>query len=790
MGNGINSICSLDSHSKEKELSFRSILPKIIHCFYWRSDTHPFSSSNNTEWKPYEQQDNEILEKAYQKFIINKGPSEVHLKKAAGYKVDLISWTQISLADSFLQRRVERVELVENMEFQSIHKSLINVKYFWRSDANQFSADVNAIWEPYEDEENLFLEKAYQNFINQKGPAEIILINSKFKVNFSVWKQFSNGTPYFERPCKRQAFVVNEKVNIEQKYEGKKEAENDKKYDINSEYFWRSDPNPFSSEENAIWSPYDYGDSIYIEKSYKKYLYSKGPEEVDLSDKYKINFLHWRQISKFNQTKQRTIVRGPSNKIKLVFRKDRWGSDFNIKDHLFEEQEITTDHNVEFLKFYQKNQYTDQFLWEVGNDRMELIVLKEIKLFEGNRLNMKVESYIKELKDEINKLSNESEFQNKVNKYDFSDAVERLEKNPETLYDQLVQMYMTESFLYRELNNKLRSLTQEKSNKGCEIKYFYLGLMAAMKKLTENTKELLNHQFSNDSRRVIKVFRGSGITKEEVDFYQNHKNVIRQINCFLSTSIQKNVAMRFINNQESELKALYEYDLITSHYPPFTYLGGNELDIYGEREVLIHSGSILQITSITEDKERADQFLIKGKIISSGWKGYFQYVIMGIMKNDWNELNLDNNGFGEGGNENMKLLKEALIENKSIVELKLSLNNFGEGEIENIQILKEIMAENASIKALYLNNNGFGNGKIENMMALKMGLADCRNVEFLYLAGNGFGKKMENLLILKEGLKENKSLKELYLYNNELKLEDQIDLMEIVGEKIKLIFQY
>ena len=164
------------------------------------------------------------------------------MKKASSHKVNFEAWKQISLNNSFFQRPVKKVEITEKIKFQSIQKFLINAKYFWCSDARQLSEELNAIWEPFEEEDNILMEEVYEKYITNKGPTEINLSNNKFKVNFSVWKQFSIGTQCFEKLLKRQVFFANETDKAEEKSEEKKQAKNyEKKNDENPEYFWRSD---------------------------------------------------------------------------------------------------------------------------------------------------------------------------------------------------------------------------------------------------------------------------------------------------------------------------------------------------------------------------------------------------------------------------------------------------------------------------------------------------------------------------------------------------------------------
>ena len=498
------------------------------------------------------------------------------------YKVDFSIWKQISLNDSSIQRPIKRVaDDIPSGPLShpfSIPRNSMKVKYiyFWRSDADPFSSLRYATWRPYDDEDNLILEEGYQKFLIDENEFEITLEKAiSYKVNFKLWKQISTLNSFLQRPFKREE-IADEDI---------------------PEYFWRSDTDPFSSEEKASWSPYDYGDSLFLEDSYQKFINGVGPAVVDLGKKYQIDFKNWIQFQKLKPSKQRPIMRGRSEKIKFIVRKDRWdGGDFNQKDNYFNEKKIidhtegvdlkdilnsnNKDNKQKLRRILDSQKNTFTFFWEVGNEKIELSLLSEMNFFKNGRLSLTVEAYIKELTTEIKHLSLISEFQNKNNSYNYSDCLAKLQANPSTLFIQLALIYIREGFLYKELNKLLRC-AEKKANQGFKIKYFYVGLMAALSRLSEETKIYLNQELLNNNQNVHIVYRGSAISKEEVKYYQKHQNVLRQINCFLSTSIKKDVAEGFLENPINKgipLKAIYEYELISTKNPPFTFLGINELD--------------------------------------------------------------------------------------------------------------------------------------------------------------------------------------------------------------------
>ena len=75
---------------------------------------------------------------------------------------------------------------------ENTHK-IINLdetnKFFWRSDASPWSPPIDAMWTPYEEGDNQFLEKHFQQYLNGKSdtvtlgnPPEYIILKIGFKL--------------------------------------------------------------------------------------------------------------------------------------------------------------------------------------------------------------------------------------------------------------------------------------------------------------------------------------------------------------------------------------------------------------------------------------------------------------------------------------------------------------------------------------------------------------------------------------------------------------------------------
>ena len=53
-----------------------------------------------------------------------------------------------------------------------------------------------------------------------------------------------------------------------------------------AQYYWRSDQEPFSDEQNAKWETYKEEDNIAFEEAYQKYLTKKGSSQINLQKRH------------------------------------------------------------------------------------------------------------------------------------------------------------------------------------------------------------------------------------------------------------------------------------------------------------------------------------------------------------------------------------------------------------------------------------------------------------------------------------------------------------------------
>ena len=111
-----------------------------------------------------------------------------------------------------------------------------------------------------------------------------------------------------------------------------KSQESQKEY---FKFFWRSDPNPWSSPANGTWSPYDEGDNQFLEQQYQMYLKDPKTETIlGIPPRYQINFKNWIQINVAKKDLQRPIKRELPSNIVNILRFNRFDSNIPLADQL------------------------------------------------------------------------------------------------------------------------------------------------------------------------------------------------------------------------------------------------------------------------------------------------------------------------------------------------------------------------------------------------------------------------------------------------------------------------
>ncbi|CAF0838508.1 unnamed protein product [Didymodactylos carnosus] len=156
----------------------------------------------------------------------------------------------------------------------------------------------------------------------------------------------------------------------------------------------------------------------------------------------------------------------------------------------------------------------------------------------------------------------------------------------------VIQWYTTDTFFYRLLNKAFRSQN--------------IDIIFKFRKFISD----LHHQITqgkqvNNPPRV--VYRGQTLSQTEIELIQNSKDDLISMNSFLSTTIDRNLALIFAGNtQESVLFEIWIDDVLET--VPFTTLKDS-----GEDEILFSFGTVCRILFV-EKSLNENVWIIKLKL--------------------------------------------------------------------------------------------------------------------------------------------------------------------------------
>jgi tetratricopeptide (TPR) repeat protein len=151
--------------------------------------------------------------------------------------------------------------------------------------------------------------------------------------------------------------------------------------------------------------------------------------------------------------------------------------------------------------------------------------------------------------------------------------------------DRALWWYTRESFIYRMLNKALRV---QNTDVLFLFRFFIVDLQ----------QQLNNHRYTTP----VRLYRGQIMSKDEVQVLKSSIKQFISINSFLSTSVDRFVALRFLNNDSDDFEqVLFEIDADPSvTTKPFADI--TKLSYFPrEKEVLIMVGSIFQIVDVRDD---------------------------------------------------------------------------------------------------------------------------------------------------------------------------------------------
>jgi tetratricopeptide (TPR) repeat protein len=151
--------------------------------------------------------------------------------------------------------------------------------------------------------------------------------------------------------------------------------------------------------------------------------------------------------------------------------------------------------------------------------------------------------------------------------------------------DRALWWYTRESFIYRMLNKALRV-------QNTDVLFLFRFFIVDIE------QQLKNHRYSSP----VKLYRGQKMSKDEVKMLKNSINQFISINSFLSSSVNRDIALEFLRDDADDLEqVLIEIDAdpaVTSK--PFADI--TQFSYFrSENEVLIMVGSIFRIVDVFND---------------------------------------------------------------------------------------------------------------------------------------------------------------------------------------------
>jgi hypothetical protein len=649
----------------------------------------------------------------------------------------------------------------------------LNLKYsfYWKSNRDPFNNTEEDQWTPYDNKNQNLLNKGYENFLSNPsndvvdltGPSKIYFIN------FSMWMQISKLT-HTLRPLK-----VEESIDIFN-LDGNKIYPSEA-FEENWLFFWNANQDPFNSNLEPKWSPYDLEDQKILKVAYENYLKDKSKSKYSLKppSDYYVDFSRMYQTHKIDKSKIRPVQRCHPNSVSNVIRINRFNNSCTpdpIKINIIEKKEV----GGEFNQFVST-------IDDMEKDNKKKMNTVYFKVFE-NPINLEIDSNLSFFPDQFSincSLAKIKEILIKeISDLGYIVGVEKstkkyaeeimLIKDELTFFQIIVRLYTTEGFLYKRLNEYLRSGLKDNYEL---IKYYYVSLLASFKYFSKETIQ----KFSNTTEDLI-VYRGSLFFENELEEYEKNLNThtLRIFSEFLSTTSNIKQVHNFFHKDDKSVKQFFwiiriPVDLIKLE--PYNFCDISNVSVFKqEKEVLLKSGAIISIDEIKPYTEGDNNVTFPNKYYKMcTLKSFSIQSLRSIVTFDKSitTLNLSFNYIGE--NEKIMLyLKEALEKNNSITTLNLSYNYIGLYE-KAMLYLKEPLVKNKSIVRLDFTGNSFGTNEI-SMLYLKEVLEKNRSITTLILNNNSIGEKEGVMLHLKGALEKNKFIKSLHLNENLIGLHE------------------
>lgn len=157
--------------------------------------------------------------------------------------------------------------------------------------------------------------------------------------------------------------------------------------------------------------------------------------------------------------------------------------------------------------------------------------------------------------------------------------------------EEAISWYTRDSFLFRTLNKALRT---ENIDIIYKFRFFLADLLNQLKFLQSEFLELLDEM-------VLTVYRGASISRNELENLKTNVGGLVSFNTFLSTSLEKNVALLFAgegNDRPYRESVLFQIKIyVQDNLKPFANIKGKSF-MKHEDEILFSLGTVFRIESV------------------------------------------------------------------------------------------------------------------------------------------------------------------------------------------------
>ncbi|CAF4795040.1 unnamed protein product [Rotaria sp. Silwood1] len=278
------------------------------------------------------------------------------------------------------------------------------------------------------------------------------------------------------------------------------------------EWMWKSNPNPWSESESAIWSHYSDVENLIIEEAFTD------QQSLALLDDYCIDFQKNLQVSNIDGNKRRPVKR--------VVRKRE---DKHLREERFVDLPVSTARS-----FGGQYGWMSPFVVEVRRD-LDLKI-DELPSKKPTMVPMLVEKAARGIIEEGKYLKKEREAEKMANM-----LREKKNQDMKEIWKCCAYLYSLESFLYKTLNAAMRLVGDEKHENVWRSKIRTLGPFCLL---------LWDDPINIKTKRGTTLYRGAQLTPEQIASYEDmakNSSKLGSFQAFSSCSRNREKAEEFGN---------------------------------------------------------------------------------------------------------------------------------------------------------------------------------------------------------------------------------------------------